>query len=126
MAVDDHAAQQTGGIQVEHDVSGQWGLWLVVSVSGELDMATAPVLREVLAPDALPDGCRHLALDVSGLTFCDSSGLCVLVGLKKQMNAVNGRLALLHLPVFLARRLQQTGLVQVLPSYDSYESLDSA
>ena len=49
----------------------------VVRVIGELDIGTAPVLADVLR--TLDRPCSQVVLDVSGLTFIDSSGLAVVV-----------------------------------------------
>jgi anti-sigma B factor antagonist len=50
----------------------------VVTVAGELDLATAPLLADVV--DGLHDpGIDTVVLDVTGVEFCDSSGLAVLV-----------------------------------------------
>lgn len=51
----------------------------LVRVSGELDMATAPVL--VAAAQSLADGSSDLIVDLAGLTFIDSAGLNTLVEL---------------------------------------------
>ena len=45
----------------------------VVRVAGELDLATVPELSNVL--EGLERECRRIVLDVSGLTFIDSTGL---------------------------------------------------
>jgi anti-sigma B factor antagonist len=50
---------------------------LVVRVEGELDLATAPTLWTALE-QALADG-NQLVLDLSEVTFIDSSGLSVLI-----------------------------------------------
>jgi anti-sigma B factor antagonist len=55
---------------------------LVVSVSGELDLGTVEVLRAEVGPLLAP-GVR-LVLDLSELTFCDSTGLGALVGLSRK------------------------------------------
>ncbi len=51
---------------------------IVLRLQGELDMATAPGLARAMdtALDARP---ATLALDLSGLTFLDSTGICVLI-----------------------------------------------
>jgi anti-anti-sigma factor len=46
-------------------------------IVGELDLATAPQLKEFLSRDAHPDS--RLELDISGLSFMDSSGLEVFL-----------------------------------------------
>jgi anti-anti-sigma factor len=50
---------------------------IVVSVSGELDMSTAPQLKEALVAC---DGNQPVVVDVTALDFIDSSGLHVLFG----------------------------------------------
>ena len=49
----------------------------VVRVSGELDIATVPVLADVLRGLAQP--CDRVVLDLSALTFIDSTGLTLAV-----------------------------------------------
>ncbi len=49
--------------------------WLVLAVAGEIDLATAPQLADCLV--AATD--RDVAVDLSEVTFLDSSGLSALV-----------------------------------------------
>jgi anti-anti-sigma factor len=49
----------------------------VIAVAGEIDMATARLLRQVM--DGVCDGRERLVVDLTGTTFIDSSGLAVLV-----------------------------------------------
>lgn len=49
-----------------------------VSVVGELDLATAPLLDEAVDSFGDPDS-RQLTVDMAGLAFMDSSGLAVLL-----------------------------------------------
>jgi anti-anti-sigma factor len=52
----------------------------LLGVAGEIDMATAPVLEQA-ALALLDERPRRLVLDFSGVPFCDSSGIGVLVRL---------------------------------------------
>ncbi|MER6434366.1 STAS domain-containing protein [Streptomyces sp900105245] len=49
-----------------------------VGVFGELDVFTGPELRTVVS-ECLDQRPAHLVLDVSGVSFCDSSGLAALL-----------------------------------------------
>lgn len=86
---------------------------VVLALTGDLDCATAPRLRE--AVDALRDrAVRTLVLDLSRLTFIDSSGLHeIVVALKRQREA-GGELVLRDPNASTRRVLKIVGLSQVL------------
>ena len=50
-----------------------------VAVAGEVDVATAPQLKQVLL-EVLDDGATSLRVDVAQVAFIDSAGLGVLIG----------------------------------------------
>lgn len=108
------------GFTVDNVVDGQW---VVVSASGELDFATAPDLRVALAAPVLPDGDTGVALNLSGLTFCDSTGIGVLVGANTKLKKQGRRLVLLGAPEFLARKLKTAGVDQVIPLVQTLQDL---
>jgi anti-anti-sigma factor len=56
----------------------------VVVLSGELDMATAPDLATVL-DSVMEDGHEQVVIDLSALSFLDSSGIAVLVTSQHQL-----------------------------------------
>jgi anti-sigma B factor antagonist len=80
-----------------------------IQVGGELDLASAPLLRSALQTriDAAAD---DVILDVGGLSFCDSSGLSVLVWGHQTLLAAGGKLILRHAPERLLRLLRTTQL----------------
>ncbi len=65
----------------------------VVEVGGEIDVYTAPKLREQLV-ELVNDGNFHLVVDMEGVDFLDSTGLGVLVGGLKRVRAHEGSLRL--------------------------------
>lgn len=64
----------------------------VCEVEGELDLSTAPRLKWLLV-DALEAGHSRIVLDLSGVTFIDSTALGVLVSVKRRLDD-SGRLAI--------------------------------
>jgi anti-sigma B factor antagonist len=64
----------------------------VISVEGELDLATAPSLKWMLV-DSLQTGSSRLVVDLSLATFMDSTALGVLVGVTRRLDA-GARLAI--------------------------------
>jgi anti-sigma B factor antagonist len=68
--------------------------WAVLRVSGEMDLVTSPVLRQRVH-DAVADGRHDIVLDLSGVLFCDSSGVGVLIATRRLMRSCQGRLRLI-------------------------------
>jgi anti-sigma B factor antagonist len=62
---------------------------LVVGVSGEIDMASAPKLRDELLGAIRRHGAR-LALDLSGVTFIDCAGINALVAARRHARLEGG------------------------------------
>jgi anti-sigma B factor antagonist len=59
----------------------------LVRLSGELDLSSAPALREVLAGAFEDDGPRRIVLDLSDLIYLDSTGLSIFVSAHKRATA---------------------------------------
>lgn len=70
---------------------------LVITVTGDLDVFTAPHLREVLV-EQIEQGHRRFLVDVSGAALADPAGSAVLVGAWRRVRARGGRLALAGAP----------------------------
>ncbi len=64
----------------------------VISIAGELDLATAPQLKWRLV-DALEAGLRAIVVDLGDVTFMDSTALGVLVGVRRSLD-VGARLGI--------------------------------
>jgi anti-sigma B factor antagonist len=77
----------------------------VVHVAGEVDMATVPALRECLGE---VDG--HVVVDLSGVTFLDSSGINVLVITHKRLALDGGSVTLRTPKDLVARTIEIVGL----------------
>lgn len=72
----------------------QRGEWAVLRVQGELDLVTAPTVRQHVH-DAVADGRRNVVLDLAGVKFCDSSGVGVLIASRRLMRSCAGQLRLI-------------------------------
>jgi anti-sigma B factor antagonist len=89
----------------------------VVSVFGEVDMATAPKLLEAVG--AALDSGDTVVLDLAGMTFIDSSGLKVLVTAYKRADHLRAARVVLRSPQPQARSvLEVTGLDTLLTIED--------
>lgn len=90
----------------EHD-----GICTLV-LKGELDMASAPGLRERLL-DLFAGGVRQVVIDLAELTYVESVGLGVLVGALKRYRAAAGDLQLRGPRGQVSEVLELTSLAQV-------------
>ncbi|MEA2157106.1 MAG: anti-sigma factor antagonist [Solirubrobacteraceae bacterium] len=89
----------------------------VIALNGELDLATAGALeRELLRVEATD--AASIVLDLSGLTFMDSTGIRVMLSADARSRADSERLALLRGPFAVQRVFELTGVVDLLPFAD--------
>ena len=89
---------------------------IIARLAGELDLASAPVLREQLL-DLLRRGSSQLIIDLSEVSFCDASGLAVLVGASRRARLLGGFLRLAGVPPQADQVLHSTGLRRHLPIF---------
>jgi anti-sigma B factor antagonist len=65
--------------------------WAVLRVVGELDLVTSPTLRQRVH-EVVARGHHSLVVDLSGVYFCDSSGVGVLIAARRLIRSCQGRL----------------------------------
>jgi len=91
--------------------------WTVLEARGELDLYTAPKLRDDVL-GIIDRGDQRIAIDLNGVGFIDSTGLGILVACLKRVREREGRMVLIAPESSPLRRLLSlTGLEQVLPTY---------
>ncbi|MGH3430432.1 MAG: STAS domain-containing protein [Mycobacteriales bacterium] len=96
--------------------------YTVVSVAGEIDVYTAPQLREKLI-DLVDSGEHHIIVDMRDVEFLDSTGLGVLVGTLKRVNSANGSLSLVCTQERILKIFRITGLERVFTIASSVEDV---
>jgi anti-sigma B factor antagonist len=89
----------------------------VVSASGEVDVATCGLLRGALLRVVTDENYRGLVVNLAGVTFIDSTGIGVLVGVWRRVRATDGGLAVAMPSSPVQRVLNTTGLTKVLSVY---------
>ena len=94
---------------------------VVVAVAGELDLFTAPVLRDEVRDAIKKDGAR-LVLDLQQLSFMDSSGLSVLIEAWRLATGEGGGVSLAAPQAPVARILRTTGLDRRIKVYADVDS----
>jgi anti-sigma B factor antagonist len=96
------------------------GAHTVVEIGGEIDVYTAPRLREKLI-ELVSEGSYHLVVDLERVDFLDSTGLGVLVGGLKRVRGHDGTLQLVCTQEKILKIFRITGLTKVFPIRDSVQ-----
>ncbi|MFJ2606919.1 STAS domain-containing protein [Streptomyces sp. NPDC091279] len=97
----------------------------VVELTGELDHASFSQVRDLLPRLTLPAG-RRLVIDLTGVTFCDSSGITALIAARNHALAAEADIALAGVPDHIGRIFRIVGLDQVFPMYPTAQAADTA
>lgn len=94
------------------DVSGSADS-VLITAAGEIDSSSAPGLTEHLTA-VLESAAREFTVDLRGVTFLDSAGLCALAAAHRQASAAGMRMRVLASSRAVIRPLQITGLWALL------------
>lgn len=104
------------GVQLEISVQGTS---LVVRITGELDVLTAEQFRRQVEAALERHRARNLYLNLSGVTFIDSSGLGAILGRYKRVRQAGGRMALVSPTRAIRPVLEMAGLYRLMEVLDS-------
>ena len=95
---------------------------IVVHVAGEVDLANAPELDQQLA-SVMSETPSQLIVDLTNVTFMDSTGLGILVRALKRSRELEIRLDLIVTNERVLKVIGITGLDTVLPIHSSMDSI---
>ena len=96
--------------------------FVVIVVRGEVDIATAPKLREKLV-ELASGGAKQVVVDLEAVEFLDSTGLGVLIGGMKRLRGLEGDLTLVCTQPRILKVFEITGLNR---AFTIYETVDAA
>ena len=99
--------------------------YIVLAVAGEVDVYTAPRLREKLV-ELVSQGKHQIVVDLEGVDFLDSTGLGVLVGGLKRLRSHEGDLSLVCTRQRILKVFEITGLTKVFSIFGSVDEAVSA
>jgi anti-anti-sigma factor len=83
---------------------------VVVTLAGEIDLDTVPILAAVL-DNVTPD--RHVVVDCAAVQFIDSTGLQLIISQLQRMTQAGGSLRLRHTSFPVRNVVEITGLIQL-------------
>jgi anti-sigma B factor antagonist len=90
----------------------------VLSLAGEIDLYTAPRLQAELGAALAAGDPPRLVVDMSGVEFCDSTGMNVLLAAHRRASEQGGEFALAAPRPPVRKILQVTGLETVFTVHD--------
>jgi len=97
--------------------------YLVVSISGEVDISITDSLREDIDRALQDYGLNNLIFDLSGVEFVDSAGLGVILGRYKKVAARGGKVYLAGARPQVKKILELSGLLGLMDEYPSTGAL---
>ena len=97
------------------------GSTTIAELRGELDITCSPGLRDQLL-GVLRRSSSRLVIDLSGVTYCDASGLAVLVGTERRARLLGGSLHLAAVPPHVDEVLRITGLDRHLDIFPTVQA----
>ena len=92
----------------------------VISIVGELDLSTAPRLREELIRLTMTDSPR-VVLDLGGVDLLDPTGLGVIFDGVKRTRSRGGELVLARAEPQVRQDLEITRVIEILPVFETVE-----
>lgn len=91
-----------------------------IEVEGEIDIHTASRVKEAV-DKVIDSAVRQIVMDLSGVTYIDSSGLVVLISTLKRMQEINGEVMFVCTHPHIVKIFDITGLSQVLKIFATQE-----
>ncbi|UXY40544.1 STAS domain-containing protein [Streptomyces albidocamelliae] len=91
----------------------------VIALSGQIDYTDREQLQQALAPPGSHP--LRVVVDLSGVTFMDSTGLNLLIGAYHALTAAHGWLRLAEPAETVTRALQITGIDRLIPCYPNLQ-----
>ena len=95
------------------------GLSLIVRIDGEIDANTAKSLRCEIDIEYDEVGARDIVFDFSKVSFMDSSGIGMIIGRYKKVQAVSGKIKMFAVDSNIKKIIDLSGLGQLVKIYRS-------
>jgi anti-sigma B factor antagonist len=110
-------------VKITHRVDGTLG---IIELDGRLTVNDRPgLIREGVA-SVLRDGARHIALDLAGVHYIDSTRLGELIAAHITVSRQGGRLVLLRTPERVSELLVMAGLGEIFQRFDTVDEARAA
>lgn len=95
---------------------------MLIRLSGEIDLAVADNLRSSMEEklDQNPE-VKHIVVNLSGVTYIDSSGLGVLLGRYRRLSREGGGMSVVGASPAVRKIIEMSGLLRIMKEFQSEE-----
>lgn len=90
---------------------------LIVKLSGEMDLSTVPYFKEKVITRTEQEQIDHLLLDLSKVSFIDSSGLGAILGRYRFLNKKGGKVLLVNPKKQVKKIFNMSGMLNIMNVY---------
>lgn len=94
---------------------------IIILISGEIDHHTSKELRRQTESALAEMGGKNIIFGFEKVTFMDSSGIGMMIGRYKQLQALGGRIAIACANEKILEIIRLSGLTKLLPTFDSLD-----
>jgi len=102
------------------------GTTVIVSIIGELDHHSAQYLKNKVDSETLKSTTKNVVFDFMNVSFMDSSGIGTIIGRYKNIQKLNGKTAVVNMNTQIKRIFEMSGLLKIIPAYESIDEALSA
>lgn len=93
----------------------------VIEVAGEIDLYTAPMFKQALN-QTIEDGNKNILVNMTGVSYMDSSGFGTLLGVTKRVRPDGGSVNLIGCNDAIARMLKITRLNTIFGLFEDEDT----
>ena len=97
------------------------GATLIISIFGELDHHSAEYIRQKVDGEIVKATTKNIIFDFLNVSFMDSSGIGVIIGRYKNIQKLNGKVAVTNINLQIKKIFEMSGLLKIIPVYDNLE-----
>ena len=94
---------------------------ILIRIKGEIDHHTSVQLRQQTESALFQMGGRNIIFDFTEVTFMDSSGIGVIIGRYKQLQAFGGRITIVCINDKIKEIIMLSGLTRLFPIYETMD-----
>lgn len=92
--------------------------FLVVRISGEFDMHSTDNFKSIIDDYLVQANLKDIVINMTKLTFIDSSGIGALLGRYKKVSGMGGKLVLCSVAEPVKKILRLSGLLEIINLYE--------